>query len=666
VQPYFAAEPPYSRQLAARLMEKVDRWFELLPSLRPYRRARKVRQMYYGLPSEASPFDVTCVGEMGEQGELSALHVNHLHNLGQRVLTMTVQDDLGWQPVATNADTRSQEDAIIARSVLDYERRDKRLDRVLRTAAEAAFLDGSSWFCVRWDPKGGKLYERLPLPQGGSQDVYEGRLRVTNHAWWRCPVDIWRNDAQHDWVIITDFLNKHDLARLYPGHAQRLLNLRRDHRLILEAQEHDGLDGPLMQDSDLIPVYSLFHRATPAVPEGREVVFVDGETVLYDGASVYGPELPAYRMSPGDWLDTPHGATPLVDLVSLQQALNMCLSSVLTNNANGAVANIAISTGANLSRSSIDGANIWEFEGPTPPTPITMVGSDPETYKLAEILRGEMVQLAGLNPVSLGQQTQQMSGALAALLDSKAREAAAPFVSAYRRAVEDMGSAIVDRYQRFAKAPRQLEVIAGEGRKYMLQDFTGQRLSSIARVTVEARSSLLDTTAGRLDFIEKLMAHPLFQEDPNAIRNLLRVYRSGNLDPALLDEETEDTLVSRENDLLAQGVEPPILWDDPDDLHIQKHRRVAANPATRENEAVMLAYTTHMQKHVAQRAAKMRPPMPMGPGAPGEPPPPGAEEPMNPEEPVAGPVADAGPAGPGMPSMPVNPATGERAPPAPA
>lgn len=676
MRPYFAAEPPYSTAIASRVMERVDKWYERLPGLRAYERSRVVRQKYYNLPSEASPFDGVAISDQGAAGELSAISLNLLAVFAQRILSMTVQDDLGWQPVAANMDSASREDAAIARSVLDYERRAGRLDQKLSLLATTAFLDGDGFIAIRWDVRGGTKHDEVKDPNTGqTRTIYAGRLRATLHPWWRTPVDLFRKDPEHDWVILVDYLNKYDLAAQFasgPGQEDlrsRILGLKREHWRVLESQHERGAAQWIDEDTPLVPVYSLHHRATSAVPAGREVWVVDSQTVLYDGPSVYGTELPAIRMAPDEWLDTPHGSTPLSNLAAPQDGLNMAMSSVLTNNANGAVTNLWVAPDSNLKRTEFEGATLWESE--VAPQAINTVGSSPETYKLSESFRDFMVWLAHLNPVSLGQQQHQMSGSLAALLDAKSREAIAPFIRSYRWAVEAVGTRIIECYKRFAKVPRSLEVIVGEDRRYMLEKFTGERLNSISRVSVEARNSLLDTTSGKLAFVERLEAHPLFQQNPHALRILLSVYSSGHIDPLLLEPEGEDILIQSENEWMRRGESPPVRWDDDDAVHLAGHRKLVLNPKDRLDEALMAVLEEHEAKHREQ--AMLKASGALGPGAmppmPGAaPPPPPGQPPAStpqgaaPEQPVEAEAMDAGASGPALPSMPVNPATGERAP----
>lgn len=677
---YFAALPPYSPAVASAIMQKVDRWYEVLPNLRTYQRARNVRQHYFGLPSDASPFDATMIAEAGGAGELSAISVNQLGSLGQRLLSMTIQDDLGWQPVAANMDAASQKDTAIARAVLDAERRTGQLDHLFAKATETAFLDSSAFLAVRWDVRGGPVYEtNLKDPDTGAPlpDVHAGKLRVTLHPWWRTPIDLYRRDADHEWIILVDYVNKFDLsARFAPGREDenlrsRILGLSREHHRILQADRERG-SFAYTEDTALVPVYTLHHRPSPAVKRGREIMVVDSGTVLYDGDAVYGEELPVVRIAPKELLDTPHGDSHLNYLCALQDGRNMALSSVLTNNANGAVSNVWVRSGAELKRTQWEGGLLWEG-GEAPPEVISTVGSAPETYKLADVFKDAAIETVGLNPSALGQREGQMSGSLAVLLDAKAREGNAPVIRSYRWMVENVGTRIIQCYKKFATTPRALEVLVGQERRYMLKDFTGRRLEPISRVSVEARASMLDTTSGKLAFLERLEANPLYAQLPQSLQILYSVFNTGRIDPLLLQPEQESILIASENELLMRGIEPVIRWDDPDEMHLAQHRKVASNPEAREDEELMAVYEAHRFKHEQQLMEKqagalgpgMVPPPAPGMGQPALPPgapagaPPGSAAP---EQPVDAPAMDVGPGGPGLPSMPINPETGQRAP----
>jgi len=597
---YFARLPPYSRELGSRLLAMVDRHYESLPMLRPYQRARQIRNQYYGLPRDSSPFDVTNVGRMGDAGELTALNLNRVHHLGQRFLTMGVSEDFGWQPVAANGDTQSQEEAILAGSVLEHEKRASNLEAVRHKFNELALLDGWSHFSVRWDAAAGPKYEQL-----GDIAVHEGRLKVAVHEWWRTATDPFRQDADHDWAILTEFHNRWDLAERYgrgDGRLyERILNLPPENRHVLAWQERARGRSWSPDDSPLVPVYTLFHKPTPAVPDGREVVFVSDGTILHDSGSVYGEQLPVYRVAANEMHGTPYGVSMLANVVAVQDVVNMLVSTVITNNLNNGLTQFAVSRDAQVNIAQIGGSSFLEVDGNPRDTvvPMNLVASSPETGNLAKFLLGEMETLTGMNSVSLGRQEHQMAASLAALLDQKAREFAGFFVRSDKIAVIHLGTAILRCYKQFAKAPRRLERIAGEGRRYMVRDFTGAKLGDVDRVTVTVRSGMMATPAGQMAFAENLVASGALENpNPLPLRVLTSVWQRGNVDVALAPVETEDMLMARENDLISKGQVPPVRALDKHAQHIKKHMETTANPATREDDAVESAQQEHIQWHI--------------------------------------------------------------------
>jgi len=83
-------------------------------------------------------------------------------------------------------------------------------------------------------------------------------------------------------------------------------------------------------ETDDIPVYEFYHKKTESMPDGRYLMFLDYDLVLMDTPMPYD-DLPIFRVSAGDIIGTPYGYTPLFDLLPIQDAVNMCFSTVLSN-----------------------------------------------------------------------------------------------------------------------------------------------------------------------------------------------------------------------------------------------------------------------------------------------------------------------------------------------
>lgn len=695
IKPYFATLPEYSVELAQELMARVDAWYAVLPTTWWYQRAKKGYQLRYGLPSEASPFDVSTVGVAGDDGELSQVHINVLANLVHRAVTMTCSNAPTPKPVAANGDTQSQAQTLVAASVLEYEKRDKQFDRILRQVAETAFTLTAGEFSVTWDPKGGGLYdagvpgvdaegnETPPVP------VYNGQLQVQPFLPWDVIWNLQRRDGNHQWKMTKSFINRYDLAARFPQQEEAILRLPCDHHSVTDFQLGKG-QLTNVYDSEEVPVWKLYHRPSESVEKGREVWFVDAKTILFDTGGVYGLKLPVYRMCPNEMLGTGYGSSPVGDIVALQQVLNMLMSSAITNNANNAVANVIMEKGADTSMyEAANGMNIFEMTpGGVEPKSVNFTHTAPETFKLAEVVRGYMQDFLGMSDTAMGKVTGQMSGALAALLDSKSREFATLFQASFNSSVVDLGNATLDLYKRFAKTPRSLEIIVGDEQRYLLPDFTGAKIESVSRVTVEAGNAMLDTTAGRLELLDQMNKAGQVQ-GPVAVRGMFHLVRTGSWPEALSGPEKEEMLIKSENSQLARGMVPIVRNDDDHRAHLAGHKVLGNTPEAREDMALMAALDEHCLGHIRTLASPipevqallvamgqeplpplpppgmpMLPPGAPPPGAEAGPPPPGgggAEgPPMN--GPPPAPAPQDVPGGPSMPQMPINPSTGERAP----
>jgi hypothetical protein len=183
-----------------------------------------------------------------------------------------------------------------------------------------------------------------------------------------------------------------------------------------------------------------------------------------------------------------------------------------------------------------------------------------------------------------------------------------------------------------------------------------------------------------------------------------QVIDTGRLDPITRASHEEYLLILRENEMLARGEPPPTMLGDKHLLHGAEHTVVIANPAARQNPAVVQALHAHLVEHYSllfnvppelveqdplyhdrmlilqgQQPPRRWPRpgarrLPRGPGAdPNAPPPkqggpPGGPVPAGgdggpgdaPEDPVKIPAAEGTSLEKKLPSQPVQPLTGHR------
>src|SRR3954462_13988607 len=83
--------------------------------------------------------------------------------------------------------------------------------------------------------------------------------------------------------------------------------------------------------TDEIPLYTLYHRKTDALPNGKLAMFLSGDIMLFEGSLPY-EEVPLVSICPGKILRTPHGDSTLHHLLAIQDIYDNLASSVASNN----------------------------------------------------------------------------------------------------------------------------------------------------------------------------------------------------------------------------------------------------------------------------------------------------------------------------------------------
>lgn len=632
-KPYWASVP--NDEIADEILDKVDKYYEYLSlsgRLALYRRA----WLYYYRPRSTGGM----INAVGQQGELSALSVNHYANLLQHLEVMTTQQRATFEPRATNSDTKSQAQVILATGLLDYYMREKKLERNIDLAVKECLMYGEAFVRALWDATGGQAYGQTPT----GAVAYQGDLEYRNYTPFDCIRDYTKQQSgKDDFYILRDFENKYDLAAKFPDLENEILDDSQD---VLEACRATIINPIMLEDSPNIPVYTLIHKISPAMPQGRYTVVLDNGTVLLDGPLPY-KETHVYRIAPNEEVGTIFGSSVGFDLLPIQESLDILYSTAITNQATFGVQNILVPKGHDLSTSQIAGGlNIMEcdFERGKPEA-LNLTQTPAEIFNFMGMLEKLGETISGVNSVARGNPEASLkSGTALALIQSQAIQFSMGLQRSYSNLVEDLGTGTIKILQDFASVPR-IAQIAGKSNRPLMKEFKGEDLNSINRVTVDMGNPLSRTTSGKVNLAEQMLQFNLI-DNPD---QYIQVVTTGRLEPVIEGKQAELLLIKAENEYLADGKPQTAIVTDQHAQHILEHKTVLANPEFRmnPNSPEMQATLAHIQEHI--NFLKTTDPallalihqQSLAPqGMPGQPPqaggqPPNASEPMNPLPAVA-------------------------------
>lgn len=584
VKPYWASVP--AKEIADEILDKRDKYYEYLSlsgRLDLYRRSWAY--YYRGRMTGAR------MNAVGQQGELTAIAVNHYRNLLVHLETMTTQQRAAWEPRASNSDVKSQSQVILATGLLDYYSREKRLERNMKQGVKECLQFAEAFVRAEWDATLGKVYGKSET----GAIIYEGDLKYTNYI----PIDVIRDFTktaanQDEWFILRDFQNKYTLAAKFPDLAKEILDDSSD---LLEMAETTTLSTFAVEESDNVPVYTLLHEPTPALPQGRFTLCLNNRTILMDGPLPY-KKTHVYRIAPDEETGTIFGYSVAFDLLPVQQALDTLYSTALTNQATFGVQNVLVPKGHDLSVSQIAGGlNLMEYDPKIgKPEALNLTETPPEIFNFMTMLERLSETLSGVNSVARGNPEASLkSGAALALVQSMAIQFSMGLQSSYAQLNEDLGTATIQILQDFASVPR-VAAIVGKSNRPLMREFSGQDLSAISRVMVDMGNPLTRTTAGKVNLADALAERNMI-ENPD---QYIQVVTTGRLEPVIEGKQAQLLLIKAENEGLADGIPQRALVTDNHQKHVLEHAIVLANPEIRQdpNSPIVVNTLAHIQEHL--------------------------------------------------------------------
>lgn len=485
---YFASAP--ADECVSTVMKKADHWynFQLLNGL--HDKMYSSWKCYHG-----AYYDNLSYGHRvsfgGEQGELTQIPVNHYRNIADHVINMTAASRPSMEARAVNTDHVSLVQTYLANGILDYYMREKDLENYIKKAVDYAVVMGAGFVKLEWDATAGEIYDYEKNEETGEPDtskpLYEGDVVFTNLSPFDVVYDSHREDHNHDFVTVRSFKNKYDLAAKYPDLSNEIVSVKTKSDII----NLSIVTGTNMDNTDLVPVYEFFHKKTPSVPEGRYILFLSENVILYDGPNPYR-DLPIIRIAPSDFMGTTYGYTPLFDLIPLQEAVNSIYSGILTNQNAFLVQSLWVPKGADIDQASLTGGlNIIEGNPGFKPEPIQFTATPKESFEFLDHLVRDMETISGVNSVARGNPEASLrSGTALALVQSLALQFSSKLQAQYVKAVERIGTILIRMLQDFATTKRAIALISGESNKSYVEEFSNDDISNISRVVVDLGNPL--------------------------------------------------------------------------------------------------------------------------------------------------------------------------------
>lgn len=687
-------------EIGAKAAERIKTFYDWMTSSGLLRVIRKSVAMSAGaaVDSGAASWEIR---EAGEQGEFKLSSENHYSAIGEHKHALTTISRPAITCEAANSDTKSIEQADLGNGLIEDHLTDRGAEALLKQANQKAIYQGEGFIYGVWDALAGD--ELGPDPEGlkaameaeaAGQKPQPVSILYAGEPEFHVlgPLDVVRDPYSPSfdkcpWVIVRLWQSKWELAARYPEFAQRLAGLTFAPEKSTSVRLEFGRQKGGADDTDLIPVWTLLHKRTKAMPDGRIVIFASDDVVLMNGPLPF-KELPLHRERPQDIEGTPFGWSSLFNLLGPQDIVNAVDTAIVSNEMGRGIGNLLVPDEADISVEALS-ASMTEikYKGAQKPEPLEWPETPKEFFGYKQSKVDAMANLAGTNPVAMGTPNADVgkdgSGAKMALFEATAARNNSSLEGSHVELIRGWAEMVLDMYRTFGGSTERKVKIAGKSRGYLVKAFTSDDLQDIERVKVEIANPILRTPTGKLELAKEMVSLGVIEK--GRADKFLHIVKEGTADPFYEAAEAELLLIRGENEALMDGsAEHIALITDNHIKHLREHKSLMDNPSLRqptpENQMVQARILASLDAHMQQLQAMppwmaaLMPPEDMAlyqeiaammlgaTGASGTAPPqPGEPTATEMPEQGGGQSSTEGPAMPQQPSMPKNPATQERA-----
>lgn len=598
------------------------------------------------LPSSAQ------LSREGPEGSNTSLTVNWFRSNVNAQHQVVVAPELAVTATPTNTDARSQADADRGSSILDYQWKSTEIAQQAKSAQLGSVIYGEEFLHTFWNPVAG---QQIAYDQESGTTQWSGQLEVENVASWDCARDTTvKSYPQSKWRGVRRYPNKWNLIAQYPEQKDEILKAHSASTSIA------GMLIPaVVTDSDVIPVWYLYHSKTPALPQGLQAIIVSEDLVLSrEPLEPCYEHLPVHRCASAELKGTPFAYSNAWEAMGPQDLATDVQGSLATNIVTFGRQMISAEDDTDLNFNSLgEGPSVvYRKKGTAPPTPLQLTASPAEAFQHLARLRGDMREIFGLNDLNYGQApTGALSGVALALLASSSITNNSDAQRAYVGLVTSTMRSMLAIYKAKATWKQKVAIVGVHGASVPRQDeFDKTDFEGIDDVSVTIASPLAQTAAGRVTLAEMEMKAG-FVKVPEQLDALLTTGDSKPMTQILRDQRI---YITSENEMILQGICPPVKVTDDHQLHMREHVGPTFSAEARAVPGINIAADAHIKKHLflwlnsdprlLAALGQAAPPQqaPQGPGPQGGPP---ASPPSHP--PSDGPAGPA--AGPARPSAPM-------------
>lgn len=547
----------------------------------PLSQIEKALSFYYGNSNVGSASGLTRGGSRGEQ---VLVYANLLRFYVQNLTSMIVGDRLKFSVTARRNSAAATRKAKLLSTVLDYFSKKLNFDSLATQLVELGLVGGKSFLQLTFDEYRGEAIDQRGTTEGGFRAAVYTLMDVIEPSGYLRDEDV-------PWRLVRDVCNRYDYMAQYVELAQKIVSLPDVKTQWTQYKYPFNRD---WDNTDLIPHYTLYHKRTPALPDGYELSFLSGEVPLVPSGLAYS-RVPLIPYMPSRVYGTTLGYTRVFDMLGPCEALNTILSKNITTHKVLGGNNIVLYKGSGINPPQLaNGLNIFHVNPGMEPKQLQLGQLDPSMLPHAEFWLQILQQLSGMNDASLGNIGRETSGAALAQLDAKAVQFNSGAQEAFTTTIHSAAELLCEIFVTRMLSDSYKNLLGEETLNWAkTQDMS--YLSDFSDVEIQFTNPSSGTPVMRMEEARLMLEQGLLRSP----QQYLEMRDTGSIDPVLEGPREHSQLIRQENDMLRQGQVPDAMITDDHPQHFLGHRSVLDNPESRNDPAIVDAVSKHLwQQHM--------------------------------------------------------------------
>ena len=580
-----------AQDLAVKLISHHNKYYEA--SYNPiWQMWQRNTYAYFSTVLDAQTW-FSALSYVGDQGELVKMSVPQARSLIRQLLTLTTKQKLSFNCIAEVEDTEVTEEVRIANALAAQFVKDQKLDTKTQDFVEAGLVIGTGFIKTIWRSDLGKPAAVEVGEDGKERVIYEGDVECsTPHILdmiYNFQIQRWED---LDWVECRVRRNRWTMIAQHPELEDKIRGLPSVQSEI-RTMNYAGFD-----DNDQIYVFEMYHRPTPALPQGRMLVYSDSDTIYFDDVNPYGC-IPVRQFKPEPIPGMGFGYPMLSNLLPAQEMYDHEFSCTATNHSGLGVNNVAVPRGSEIGYEQLNGMNML-FYTPMPGVPgggapqtLDLVKDSGAAMNFAKELLANMQAMSNINAAVRGELPAGSSGVAIATLTTNALEFLTSYSKAMSQVLEDTVMDAINAYRRFAKTERLVRM-TGKNYQQFAKAFKGSQLEPITAVEIQMSNPLMQTMAGRVDIADKTAKLGLLTN----IQEYVSILDGAPLSQLYETDLSQNDLIHSENERLESGEPVAAMSIDNHPLHILKHKTLLNDPKVRMNSPLAQQVQDHILEHL--------------------------------------------------------------------